>query len=48
VLNIVRKKREKIPKKNIKKKRKKKSIAYACQEFSARPGKNNPVTGKEI
>jgi hypothetical protein len=24
------------------------SITYSCQEFSARPGKNNPVAGKEI
>ncbi len=24
------------------------SITYSCQEFSARPSKNNPVPGKEI
>jgi hypothetical protein len=24
------------------------SITFFCQEFSARPGKNNPVAGKEI
>jgi hypothetical protein len=24
------------------------SITYSCQEFSARPGKNNPAAGKEI
>jgi hypothetical protein len=23
-------------------------ITYSCQDFSVRPGKNNPVAGKEI